>query len=582
MKMFKKSTLSLALTAAMIGGVAMTQQAFANLDVNPGVAANISYVSNNTLGQAMIFPYYTVRGGKESIINIFNTSDRTVTAKVRFHESHNSRDVLDFQLVLSPFDKWSGTISAAADGGALFKTRDNTCTVPQIPSTGVPLNASAYNSASYADADADQSNDRLQEGYVEVIAMGDAEPANQGFSGPTGAGAAYVAGNVGNVAYNSTHVNGVPRSCDNVDTAFTVNTGNNALGGQGAATSGTGAFTAANAAIFPLNVAGGNGSPMAAAEFDGMGVASTSTATVAAADRNPLRGALTIVDGANGVGFGTAAVAIANFANAGLTLGVNAAGNNTANLITAQRLPYFLEPTLASRDDIWTVTGLPVVEAAMTAGTVINEWANNPINGANTDWVIQFPTKSYHVDIPYVDNATAAGCSDSNIQAATNKWRGNGWTGPVTGACLQSAGATSVPATEVLHIAPFATRFTATGSPIEIQPNLIDKEERQATAVTGVSFSPAQPTNSTTSIPWESNVVTFSGLGGKSVLASSSPELILNPTVTIPGSDTNGQALLTFGSVLVPTPLPVIGFVAKERDQGGSSNYGQIMQHSYQ
>ena len=52
------------------------------------------------------------------------------------------------------------------------------------------------------------------------------------------------------------------------------------------------------------------------------------------------------------------------------------------------------------------MTGLTAVDFALEANTVVNEWANNPINGAATDWVIQFPTKGYHVDIPYADRGT--------------------------------------------------------------------------------------------------------------------------------------------------------------------------------
>ena len=130
MKFFKKTTLSAALLAASVMGV--SQQASANLDVDPGIAAaGDPYVSNNHLGQVLIFPYYTVRGGKKSVINVFNTSDRTVAVKVRFHESHNSRDVLDFNLVLSPFDKWAGTVSEGGNGGAIFKSTDNSCTINQ-------------------------------------------------------------------------------------------------------------------------------------------------------------------------------------------------------------------------------------------------------------------------------------------------------------------------------------------------------------------------------------------------------------------------------------------------------------------
>ncbi|KAB2930668.1 MAG: hypothetical protein F9K25_09000, partial [Candidatus Contendobacter sp.] len=50
-------------------------------------------VAKNNLGQALIFPYYTVRGGWTSLFGVTNTSNQVVAVKVRFRESYNSRDV---------------------------------------------------------------------------------------------------------------------------------------------------------------------------------------------------------------------------------------------------------------------------------------------------------------------------------------------------------------------------------------------------------------------------------------------------------------------------------------------------------
>lgn len=528
---------------------ATSQQALANEDVDISPGSNV-YVSNNSLGQALIYPYYTVRDDKLTIINIFNGSNKTIAAKVRFHESHNSRDVLDFNVVLSPHDKWSGTLSMGATG-AIFKTRDNTCTVPQIPATGVALNAIAYSGGSFADVDEDQTTDRMNEGYVEVIAMGQAE------AGPSGGfvAGAVIAPDEGNVAYNSTHVNGVPRDCDAVSNAFIAN----AL---------TAAPYDASAPVSWHNNEDADGNPPAEEEFSGM-----------QDDFNPLRGALTIV-GADGVGFGTSALALGDWSD-NPTNGLNRHQNSASNHITAQQFPYFLEPTIASGDQNWDMGNLSDVNDALEANTVINEWANNPINGAATDWVIQFPTKAFHVDIPYADQANLTGCRLNNIQAAVNGWRGD-WD-DLFNLDATECDATNVP---VELIAPFESRFTPTGSPVTVDTVTYDKEEREGSP-DGVSFSPAQP-GAANVLPWESNIITF---GGPSVLSSSSPELMLDPVATIPGAEPNGHARMTFSNadtqpnspVMNNFGLPVIGFVAKERDQGNSSlSYGQIMSHSYE
>jgi len=543
-----KNLILQALIAASLIGT--SQSTFANRDVDDGSVPE--YVSNNSLGQVLIYPYYTVRGGKDTIFNIFNTSNKTIATKVRFHESHNSRDVLDFTLILSPYDKWSGTISAGAAGAApIFKTRDNSCTVPQIPSTGVALNASAYNASGFADADADQSNDRMNEGYLEVIAMGQADAGDAfGTDSSPGVGfnSPYTAGNPGNVAYNSTHVNGVPRDCAAVQPKF--------VAGAGATVYST---PATNYSADP----NADGNPAAADEFDAMVLGF-----------NPLRGALTIVGADDGVGFGTSALAIADW--------VFSTGAHN-NHVTAQQFPYFLEPTLVSAAGLWTVNELFFIDTILEARTVVNEWANNPINGAATDWVIQFPTKAYHVDIPYANNATQTGCNPNNIQAAYNGYRGGWAVDPLNPA---NCGPLTTDAPLLPQIAPFETRFGPTGSPVTVTTTTYDKEEREGQP-DGVSFSPAQP-GAANALPWESNIITF---GGPSVLSSSSPELTLDPVATIPGAETNGQAMMVFtnadtvsgGGTMNNLGLPVIGFVAIERDQGDAAlSYGQIMNHSYE
>ena len=64
-------------------------------------------VAQDNIGQALIFPYYTVQGGWMSLFGVTNTSGNIVAVKVRFRKSYNSRDVLDFNIILSPYDVWT-------------------------------------------------------------------------------------------------------------------------------------------------------------------------------------------------------------------------------------------------------------------------------------------------------------------------------------------------------------------------------------------------------------------------------------------------------------------------------------------
>ena len=91
-------------------------------------------VSQNGLGEVLLFPYYTVRNSIDTNINITNTSENTVIFKIRFREAHNSRDARDFNVVLSPYDVWNATVTLSPDGqAARIITGDQSCTAGQLP-----------------------------------------------------------------------------------------------------------------------------------------------------------------------------------------------------------------------------------------------------------------------------------------------------------------------------------------------------------------------------------------------------------------------------------------------------------------
>jgi hypothetical protein len=50
----------------------------------------------------LIYPYYTVNAGLARCL-LVNTTPAGKALKVRIHEGYNGRDVLDFNLYLSPF-----------------------------------------------------------------------------------------------------------------------------------------------------------------------------------------------------------------------------------------------------------------------------------------------------------------------------------------------------------------------------------------------------------------------------------------------------------------------------------------------
>ncbi len=116
------------LTTAVVAGIAGVA-GFAGL-------ANAVDLNPDGLGQVLIYPYYTVNKSQDSLFTVVNTTGIGKAVKVRFLEGYNSREVLDFNLFLSPHDVWTARVSQTADaadggGGAVFTT-DKSCTSPTI------------------------------------------------------------------------------------------------------------------------------------------------------------------------------------------------------------------------------------------------------------------------------------------------------------------------------------------------------------------------------------------------------------------------------------------------------------------
>jgi hypothetical protein len=322
MNTFKRKALS----CAILGGLAVASG-----------AAQAVYEDPNGLGQALIYPYYTVQtaGGNSynTYLSVVNTTTRAKALKVRFREGKNSREVLDFNLYLSPNDVWTAAIGpadATATSGGVLVTGDKSCTAPAIPAGG-----QAFRNFSYVGTNADggpTTLDRTREGYFEIIEM---------------------ANLVGTAAANVTHnASGTPANCAAVqpENGFTAATNAASL----AAPSGglTGTYTLINVSN-GLNF-GGNATALAqfssAPIFTDIGNEFTNLASA-----NP-----------------PVAVTVSN----NLT---GASGPGTTTYIATY------------------ANGRDAVSATMMHSAVINEFALDVATKSATDWVITFPTKQFYV-----------------------------------------------------------------------------------------------------------------------------------------------------------------------------------------
>lgn len=182
MNTFKRKALTTAVLAGL--GAAGTAEAV--------------YHDVNGVGQALVYPYYTVNSTASSnfntLISVVNTTNRAKVVKVRFREGKTSVEVLDFNLYLSANDMWTGAVipaDATATSPGRIITGDASCTNPQIPATGVDFRNFLYLTGGDA-LGTTTGLERTREGYFEIIEM---------------------ATLTGVAATNVTHVAGVPANC---------------------------------------------------------------------------------------------------------------------------------------------------------------------------------------------------------------------------------------------------------------------------------------------------------------------------------------------------------------------------------
>ena len=159
------------------------------------------------LGEALIYPYYTVQSTDGNSFNTYlsvvNHTPDAKAVRVRFREGRMGAEVASFNLFLAPNDAWTGAI-VPSEAGARLLTADVSCTDPAFGS-GAPPFFMDFRNGAFSGANDDGAGtglDRTREGYVEMIEMATL----------TGASAAAV-------THNSL---GVPTNCAAVQSGASV------------------------------------------------------------------------------------------------------------------------------------------------------------------------------------------------------------------------------------------------------------------------------------------------------------------------------------------------------------------------
>ena len=324
------------MTTAIIAGIA-------------GVAgissmANAIYLNPDGLGSVLVYPYYTVNGGNTTLISVVNTTNEGKAIKVRFLEAYNSREVLDFNLYLSPFDVWVAAVAESGSGAAVF-TNDNSCTVPALPAAGQPFRTGAFD-GSIASQPADggpKTLARTREGYVELIEMGTV--TNE------------TSSTLSAITHGST---GVPSSCPYVVKAWSG-----------------GGFWTKDALTDISNPDGGL--------FGSGSIINVAEGTIAGYNAEAIDA------------FYLSATTATHTQPGSLSPSIKSATNTTSNVFANGELV-----TTTYADGINAVSSLFMVD------NVYNEFVTESETNASTEWVITFPTKRFYVDKPNLYVGTAA------------------------------------------------------------------------------------------------------------------------------------------------------------------------------
>jgi hypothetical protein len=328
----KKNLLAVAVAASAAGmaSVAMAQM----------------YINTEHTGEALVFPFYSAQNGNTTNIHIVNTTSQFKAVKVKMVEGYESLETRDFNLYLSPQDHFSFAIMADGDG-AMLKTSDNSCTVPQID----PENGVSFTDQLWAETIGEEQ-EREQVGYVEVIEMGQIDPDTA-------------------TADAIEHVNGVPGNCDLLVEHWSKIEDDIGPWWAESQASTEGGNTSVGYTHFEETWNGGG-----------------------------LYGVGTVINVAEGTAFGFDAVAIEDLVSPG-------SAGHILHYRPQDLRPNFADPAI-DRDATIAIEGSDVefraqlgqnheaVSALFMTETISNDYVIDPSVNALTDWVVTMPTKRNH------------------------------------------------------------------------------------------------------------------------------------------------------------------------------------------
>ena len=489
--------------------------------------ANAVHLNPDGLGQVLIYPYYTTRTSAagasfNTLMSVVNTTNQTKLVKVRFLEGRNSREVLDFNLYLSPNDVFTGVI-VPTGAGASFVTNDNSCVTPSdlFAGTGGRAGLNVFKNFQYSGAAADTGPvdlDRTREGYFEVIEMGVVTDAT-----------------ITSFAKHGT--NNIPANCPGLD-AYDPGSGNTTTPLPGTYLSPPSGGLSGRANV----ISAGTGANYAydATAFDAWSNIVAYTPTGQVTPR-----------------LGQAAPPVSNvFVGAGA--------------VTSQ-------PTVTGNvNAVWT-NGADAFSATIMRNTVLNEYVLDAGTVSQTDWVLTFPTKREYVRVGG-GAATAPFTSNFNMTGAAPG--GGGSCDPYAFSVYNREEGTTGVAPNVILPSPLPPATQIAGSGTCWEATVVPFQGTSLLGSVNTSFPVSQLLNFVGSATTVAGSLTSPGLPGTNgpngwlLISYNAPVQGLTPA----SATLNGVAITPARHV----GLPVISMAFTNFNKAGVvSQYGQVSQAKY-
>ena len=465
-----------------------------------GAASAQLAVNESGTGHMLLVPYYTAQNGNMTVFHVVNTDTSNGKAmKVRFRGASNSDDVLDFQVFMSPGDVWTAAVVKGANDVASLITADGTCTLPAI-AKNTPVSFVQDRLPASMNAADKASNTR--EGYVEIFNMADITDTASTTD-----------------LYDAIKHKGGVAPCTDSVLQSTLSWSDTTTGnGLTAPTSGL------LGSWYIMNV------PQTTT------FAGSATAIVApTATRNVFSPQI------NGDASQFSADPLFKSA-----------------IIARQKydLPDLSTPYLAVTPQTQAGADAQATQLVTTLAqnAVLNQYANDSIVSAKTDWVFSMPTRRYVIAANYAATTTA-GAADTGTATLSGTYRviNSG----VTGSIFNNAANTTVNSIGQICASSIGATF-------------FDREE--TSRVQGAVFSPGSVTN--TPLCGEVSVLSFAD-SGASVLGAT----VARSNVT--GVYQNGWGRIAFGGNVPMIGSAFIKLTNPNVAAGQSGTYGITWPHAY-